>query len=71
MSTLTLANAIVSLIVIACILLQERATATGGAFGNSFGGIYERRRGFERLLFGATVVAIVAFVILSTLNLVR
>lgn len=70
MSTLTLIHAIVSLVVIGCILLQERSTATGGAFGMSFGGVYERRRGFERLLFGATIVAIVAFVVLSTLNLV-
>ncbi len=58
----------VSLGLVVCILLQQRGTALGSAFGGG-GGFYLKRRGIEKKIFWATVVLGVLFLILSLLNL--
>lgn len=58
----------VSLALIVCILLQQRGTALGSAFGGG-GGFYLKRRGMEKKIFWATVVLGALFLILSLLNL--
>jgi preprotein translocase subunit SecG len=54
---------------IASILLQQRGTGLGGAFGGEVTA-YRSRRGIERTLFRLTIVLAVLFVLFSLLNLV-
>lgn len=59
---------VISALLIAAILLQQRGTALGSAFGQE-GGTYGTRRGLQKKLFWATVVLGTAFIILAFLNL--
>ncbi|EKD24285.1 MAG: hypothetical protein ACD_81C00062G0005 [uncultured bacterium] len=70
MNYLSLAQVILSIVLIVLILLQERSSGLSGAFGGGAdGGTYQTRRGFERIIFGATVVIAVAFAVLSLISL--
>ncbi|MDI6717941.1 MAG: preprotein translocase subunit SecG [Patescibacteria group bacterium] len=68
---LGIAQIIVSIALIVLILLQERSSGLSGIFGGGGdgGGFYQKRRGFEKLIFAATIVLAVAFAVLSLLNL--
>ena len=65
---LLLAQMILAIALIASILLQQRGTGLGGAFGGEVTA-YRSRRGIERTLFRMTVVLSVLFVAFSLLNL--
>lgn len=52
------------------ILVQQRGTALGSAFGGDSGGVYTTRRGIQKNIFWLTVVFGVLFVILAILNLI-
>lgn len=72
MNYISLSQVILSIILIILILLQERSSGLSGAFGGgSEGGTYQTRRGFERIIFAATVVIAVAFAALSLFNLTK
>lgn len=60
----------VPLLLIVCILLQQRGSALGAAFGGEGGGFYLKRRGLEKKIFWATVVLGALFLVVSLLNLV-
>ena len=68
---LLIAEIIVSLIVIGLILLQERGGGLGGLFGGGAGdtSLYQTRRGFSRVIFIGTIIAIAFLAILALLNL--
>jgi preprotein translocase subunit SecG len=68
MTPLTIAQMILAVALIASILLQQRGTGLGGAFGGEVTA-YRSRRGIERTLFRLTIVLAVLFVIFSLLNL--
>ena len=61
---------IVSIAIIALILLQERSAGLSGIFGGGGGGFYQTRRGFERIIFGSTIVLAILFVVLALAQLV-
>jgi preprotein translocase subunit SecG len=65
---LLLAQMILAIALMASILLQQRGTGLGGAFGGEVTA-YRSRRGIERTLFRMTVVLAVLFVSFSLLNL--
>jgi preprotein translocase subunit SecG len=66
-NTLILAvQVIISILLIASILLQQRGVGLGGAFGGE-GNVYRTRRGVERSLFYATIILGVAFVVFAVL----
>lgn len=68
---LNLAMIIVSVVLIAVILLQSRASGLGGLGGGDFGsGGYHVRRGVERLLFNVTIVLSALFFIVAMLNVI-
>lgn len=69
MNYLSVAQIIISIVVIILILLQERSSGLSGVFGGSEGGAYQTRRGFEKIIFIATIVLVIAFAALSLLNL--
>lgn len=58
---------IVAIAVMALILLQSSKGGLGAAFGG--GEMYRSKRGAERLVFGATIVLSVIFLITSILSL--
>ncbi len=55
---------ILSVLLVAAILLQQRGSTLGGAFGgDNFSAAYHTRRGFERYLFISSIVLGVLFTI--------
>ena len=50
------------LLMITCILLQQRGASLGAGFGSS-GELYTTRRGLDKNLFEATIVLAVVFVL--------
>ena len=59
---------IVSVFLVISILLQQRGTALGSAFGGE-GGFYGTRRGIQKKIFWATIVLGTLFIVLAVLNL--
>ncbi len=49
------AQTIISVLLVASILLQNRGAGLSATFGGDFGGYYTKR-GFEKFLFGASIV---------------
>ena len=65
---LPIAQIIVSTLLIIFILLQQRGTSLGSAFGGQ-GGFYSTRRGLEKKIFWGTIILGILFLILALLNL--
>ena len=59
---------VVSVLLIAVILLQNRGTGLSGVFGGS-SNVFQTKRGIEKVLFKATIVLAVLFFGLSILRL--
>lgn len=61
---------ILSIVLVAAILLQQRGSSLGGAFGSdNFSGTFNKRRGGELFLFRLTIVVSVLFVLSTLLSL--
>ncbi|MGI5828064.1 MAG: preprotein translocase subunit SecG [Patescibacteria group bacterium] len=65
---LTLLQIIVSIILSAVILLQAKGSGLSSTFGGS-GAFHHTRRGFERILFQATILLAAVFVATSLANI--
>lgn len=63
-----IAQIVISVLLIMSILLQNRGTGLGGAFGGE-ANVYRSKRGIEKVLFNATIVLGVLFIVLSILSL--
>ncbi len=66
---LLVAQIAVPVLLIACILVQQRGTALGSSFGGEGGGFYTKKRGLEKKIFWASIVLAALFVIIALLNL--
>ncbi len=66
---LTVAQVAVALLAIVLVLLQQRGTALGSAFGGGEGTSYATRRGIQKYLLFGTVVCLAAFIGLALLGL--
>ena len=64
---------ILSVLLVVAILLQNSEASAGGAFGGSdnFGSATHTRRGFERVIFIATIVLAVLFVLSAIVALIN
>lgn len=60
---------IISILLIVFILLQQRGTALGSAFGGG-SSFYATRRGIQKKILGATVICGALFIVLALLNLI-
>lgn len=61
----------VAVALIVLILLQQRGTALGSSFGGGEGGgFYSTRRGIQKKIYWATIIAAIAFIVLAIVNLV-
>lgn len=67
---LPIAQGIIAIFLIIFILIQQRGTALGSAFGGEAGGFYSTRRGIQKKIFWATIVSGALFIILALINLV-
>jgi len=67
---LPIAQIIISILLIASIILQQRGTALGSAFGAEGGSFYATRRGLQKKLFWSTVVLGSLFIIFALLSLI-
>ncbi len=67
MRALLIAQAVVALFLILFILMQNRGSGLGAAFGGDFGGYYTKR-GLEKFFVYATIVFAVAFFALGMAN---
>lgn len=62
---------ILSILLVAAILLQQRGSSLGGAFGgDNFSATFHKRRGGELFLFRATIVLATLFVVSALMNVV-
>lgn len=59
---------ILAVLLIAVILMQQKGTGLGSAFGGG-GQVYYQKRGFEKWLFRATIVLATAFLLLALVNM--
>jgi preprotein translocase subunit SecG len=63
---------ILSVAIIVLILLQERSAGITGLLGGDGGsGVYQTRRGMERVIFRATIVLSILFVALALYQLLK
>lgn len=60
----------VSACLIITILLQQKGAGSSAIFGGSTGANYYSKRGFEKILFRATIVLAGLFIVISFINLV-
>ncbi len=67
--TVAIIQIILSVVIVALILLQERSSGMSGLLGGGGAGFYQARRGMERAIFYSTIVLSVAFVGLAILEL--
>lgn len=70
MSLISIIHIIVSILLVVFILLQQRGTALGSAFGGGSDTFYNEKRGMEKNIFITTVVLAVLFVAISLVNLI-
>lgn len=62
---------ILSVLLVGAILLQQRGSSLGGAFGgDNFSAAFHKRRGAELFLFRTSIVLAVLFVLSAILNLI-
>lgn len=66
---LSILQIITAVVLITLILIQQRGTALGSAFGGEGGGFYSTRRGIQKKLYIATIIFGVIFIVLALLNL--
>jgi protein translocase SecG subunit len=67
MRLLLIAQAVLGILLTVSILLQNRGSGLGSAFGGDFGGYYTKR-GLEKFFLYGTVVFACAFFILGMIN---
>ena len=67
MRALLIAQTVIAILLIVSILLQNRGSGLGSAFGGDFGGYYTKR-GLEKFFLYATVVFAVLFFVLGIVN---
>lgn len=70
-SILTISQIVIALALITAILFQQRGAGGSALFGGGGGGAsYYTKRGFEKIIFIATIILAGLFIISSFLNLV-
>lgn len=70
MSWLPIVQIVISILLVICILLQQRGTGLSITFGGIGGGeFYHSRRGIEKVLFYSTIVLIAVLVVVSLIPL--
>lgn len=66
---LSIIQIIISVLLIAAILMQQRGTGLSATFGGE-GNIYRTKRGLEKAIFAATVILATLFFVLALVNII-
>lgn len=70
MKIITVIQAIISVLIVILILLQERSAGLSGIFGGEGGGtFYQTRRGMEKTIFVTTIALAIIFLGLAIAQL--
>ncbi len=71
MNVLPFVQVAISVLLVAAVLLQQRGSSIGGAFGSdNFSATFHKRRGGELFLFRAAIVLSVLFVLSVLLTVI-
>lgn len=65
---LNIIQIVIAIFLITAILIQQRGTGIGGAFGGG-GEVYYKKRGMEKIIFIATIVFAVLFVLTALMRM--
>ncbi len=65
---LTVLQAVLAILLTVAVLLQQRGSGLGSAFGGG-GSVYNSRRGVDKVLFQVTIVISILFFAVSIANL--
>lgn len=68
-AVISLIQIIIGALLILVIIIQQKGSGLGAAFGADFG-FYRTKRGAEKLLFYATIVLSIAFFVSAIIGLV-
>ncbi len=66
---LSIAQILLGVALIAGVLLQSKGEELGGVFGGAQG-VYQTRRGIDRVLFTITIFIAIAFFVLALINVI-
>jgi preprotein translocase subunit SecG len=66
----SIAQIILGIALIVLIMLEVRGSSLGGFIGGGDSPVYRTRRGFERVLFNATIIVILFFFAVSIWNVI-
>jgi protein translocase, SecG subunit len=66
---LSIAQILLGIALIAGVLLQSKGEELGGVFGGAQG-VYQTRRGIDRVLFTITIFIAIAFFVLALINVI-
>jgi len=69
MKITTLLQTLTAIVLIVVILLQNRGSGLSGIFGGS-SNVFSTKRGVEKILFRATIILAIIFIILSLINII-
>ena len=69
MKLISIFQIIIAVILITVILMQNKGSGLSGLFGGTGGGAYQTKRGLEKNLFTATIVAAILFFLISLANI--
>ena len=67
---LDISEIFIATVLIVFILLQKQSGGVSALFGGGSGEEYHTKRGFEKFLFGGTIVLATIFVVLAIIRLV-
>jgi preprotein translocase subunit SecG len=66
---LNIAQVISAILIVVLVLLQQRGTGMGGAFGGGGTEVYSVKRGAEKIIFNLTIVVSIVFLGLGVARL--
>lgn len=66
---ITIAQIVLAVLVTAAVLIQQRGTGLGGAFGGE-SSVYSTRRGAEKIIFISTIVLVILFLAISVVRII-
>lgn len=69
--TLNIAQAVVSILLIISILLQNRGTGLSETFGGGGNASYQTKRGFDKFLFRASIILAILFLATAIYSLTQ
>lgn len=69
MTNLNIVQIIISVLLVVAILLQQRGTGLSSTFGGD-SGVYQTKRGFEKVLFFGTIILSTLFLVISFVSFI-